>query len=128
MIIEHFMGKEICKNINEIPEILKKQTSKGVNEFWISINGDYPVLSVLTNQNYAYVHFFEEEGEPGLQIISDVDLGLDLDGESVFYTNTDTEEVNIENSCVVDIKRAIEIVHEFGVTHQLPKCIAWEEL
>lgn len=128
MIIEHFMGKEICENIIEISSILRRQTSRGVNEFWISINGSYPVLSVLTNQNYAYVHFFEEEGEPGLQIISDVDLGLDLDNESVFYTNTDTEEVHIENSCIVDIKRAIEIVYEFGVTHQLPKCIAWEEL
>lgn len=64
----------------------------------------------------------------GLQIISDVDMGLDLDGVSVFYTNTDTEDINIQNSCVVDIKRAIEIVHEFGITHQLPRCIAWEEL
>lgn len=128
MIIEHFMGKEICENIDEIHTILEKQTSKGVNEFWISINGDYPVISVLTNQNYAYVHFFEKEGEPGLQIISDVDLKLDLDGETVFYTNTDTEEVKIENSCIVDIKRAIEIVHEFWVTHQLPKYISWEEL
>lgn len=128
MIIEHFMGTEICENIADISDVLKKQTSKCVNEFWISIIGDYPVLSVLTNQNYAYVHFFEEEGEPGVQIISDVDMGLDPNGESVFYTNKDTEEVYIENSCIVDIKRAVDIVREFYVTHQLPKCIAWEEL
>lgn len=85
-------------------------------------------LTCCYGENPKRNRLFEKEGEPGFQIISDVDLGLDLDGESVFYTNTDTEEVNIENRCIVDIKRAVEIVHEFWVTHQLPKCITWEEL
>lgn len=128
MIIEHFIGKDICNNFNEIPKILMKQTHNGVNEFWISIDQNYPVICVLTNQNYAYVHFFEEEGETGLQIVSDVDTGLDLEGMSIFYTNTDMEEVNIQNSSVVDIKKAVEIVREFWTTHQLPQCIKWEKL
>ncbi len=58
MRIEHFLGQENCNTINEVVCVLKKQTEKGVNEFWISCDEDYPVLTILTNQNYAYAHFF----------------------------------------------------------------------
>ncbi len=128
MHIEHFKGIDECNNIELLPQILEKKTEKGVNEFWISEKGDYPLIGVLTNQNYAYVHYFKEEGEPGFQVISNENVGLDLKGTTVFYTNTDKEEVYIPNNAVITIGRAIEIVSEFFLTNKMPKCIEWTEL
>lgn len=47
---------------------------------------------------------------------------------SIFYTNTDKEEVVVENRYIVDIEKAIEIVKEFYNSKTLPRCIEWEEL
>lgn len=128
MYIEHFLGKENCDNVEKIPSILKKQTQRRVNEFWISLTNRYPVLCVLTNQTYAYVHYFESEGEPGVQSISNNRINLEEDGMSIFYTNTDKEEVAVENRYIIDIEKAIEIVKEFYNSKTLPRCIEWEEL
>lgn len=128
MKIEHFLGKDECDNIDDLYDIMRKQTNNGVNEFWISIDDEYPALCVLTNGIYAYVHYFKEEGEPGMRVIPADDNGLDKEGVSIFYTNTDSEEITVENSSVIDIEKAIEIVIEFFNTHKLPMCILWEEL
>ena len=128
MYIEHFLGKENCDNVEKIPSILKKQTQRRVNEFWISLTNRYPVLCVLTNKTYAYVHYFEREGEPGVQSISNNRTNLEEGGMSIFYTNTDKEEVAVENRYIIDIEKAIEIVKEFYNSKTLPRCIEWEEL
>lgn len=130
MYIEHFLGKEDCNCIEKIPEILRKQTDRGVNEFWISLalTSKYPNLCVLTKRAQAYVHYFENENEPGVQSISDNEGKLIEDGLSVFYTNTDQEGVTIENRCIIDLEKAIEVVTEFYNKKTLPKCIEWEEL
>ena len=36
-----------------------------MNEFWISNEMDYPCLCVSVNGEYAHVHYFNEEGDPG---------------------------------------------------------------
>ena len=56
------------------------------------------------------------------------DTILDADGVSVFYTNTDSEEIEVANYSIVKIEDAISAVKEFFDTKKLPKCIEWQEL
>ncbi len=63
-----------------------------------------------------------------MHAVSDGMIGLEEDGISIFYTNTDQEEVMVENAFVIDIEKAIEIVCEFFSTEVLPMCVQWEEL
>lgn len=53
---------------------------------------------------------------------------LDADGISIFYTNTDSEEIEVANYSIIEIEDAVSAVEEFFETLQLPKCIEWEEL
>ena len=53
---------------------------------------------------------------------------LDEDGISIFYTNTDSEEIEVANYSIIEIEDAVSAVKEFFETQQLPKCIEWEEL
>lgn len=84
-------------------------------------------MCVLTKQAYAYVHYFESEGVPVVQNISNKRTNLKDGRMSIFYTNTDKEEVVIENRSIIDIEKAIEIVKEFYSSKALPKCVEWEE-
>ncbi len=128
MIFEHFLGTDMCDDLESIEQIMKKQNKNGVNEFWINIETPFPFMGVLTNKSFAYVHFFDEDGSPGFSALSDCDLGLDIEKTSIFYTNNASEIIEVENECVLSIDKAIEIVKEFFNTKQIPKCIEWDEL
>lgn len=127
MIIEHFEGKTECNSLDNIDDILTRRTYKGVNEFIIHGEQEFPYMVVLVNNNYAYLHFYKEEDDPGFRSIGG-DTDLEKDGDSIFYTNTDNEEVSIENVSVVPFSNALMAVKQFFETRDMPKCIEWEEL
>lgn len=127
MIIEHFEGKTECNSLDNIDDILTRRTYKGVNEFIIHGEQEFPYMVVLVNNNYAYLHFYKEEDDPCFRSIGG-DTDLEKDGDSIFYTNTDNEEVSIENVSVVPFSNALMAVKQFFETRDMPKCIEWEEL
>ena len=71
--------------------------------------------------------YFREEDDPGYSSVNDTPV-LDADGISIFYTNTDSEEIEVANYSIIEIEDAVSAVEEFFETLQLPKCIEWEEL
>ncbi|WP_277408695.1 Imm1 family immunity protein [Lacrimispora xylanisolvens] len=127
MIIEHFEGKNECNSLDNIEDILTQRTHKGVNEFIIHGEQEFPYMVVLVNNNYAYLHFYKEDDDPGFRSIGG-DTDLENDGDSIFYTNTDNEEVSIENVSVVPFSNALTAVKQFFETRDMPKCIEWDEL
>lgn len=44
MLAEHFMGQKECNNLEELREVLGERTEKGVNEFIISTNEQFPYM------------------------------------------------------------------------------------
>jgi len=128
MIIEHFGGKAICDNIKDVENVLNYRTEKGVNEFWIYGETKYPLLGLLVNKGTAYLHYFVNEGEPGFQSIGNDNLELDENENSIFYTNTDTEEVSIPNYSIITFTSALKAVKEFFETNDMPQCIEWDEM
>ena len=78
-------------------------------------------------EKYACLSYFREEDDPGYSSVNDTPV-LDADGISIFYTNTDSEEIEVANYSIIEIEDAVSAVEEFFETLQLPKCIEWEEL
>lgn len=128
MILEHFLGTDICDDLESIAAVMKKQNENGNNEFWISMETSFPFMGVLTSGHCAYVHFFDEEGSAGFSALSDDNVSLDADQIPVFYTNNASEIMEVEDHCILSLDKAIQIVQEFFTTKQMPQCIEWDEL
>ncbi len=127
MLVEHFMGQNKCDSLEELRKVLSERTEKGVNEFIISMNEQFPYMIIAVREKYACLSYFREEDDPGYSSINTNPI-LDADGISIFYTNTDSEEIEAANYSIVKIEDAVSAVEEFFETLQLPKCIEWEEL
>ena len=127
MLVEHFMGQKECDNLEELREVLGERTEKGVNEFIISTHEQFPYMIMSVKEKYACLSYFREEDVHGYSSVNDTHV-LDADGISIFYTNTDSEEIEVANYSIIEIEDAVSAVEEFFETLQLPKCIEWEEL
>ncbi len=127
MLVEHFMGQKECDSLEELRTVLSERTEKGVNEFIISIHEQFPYMIMAVKGKYACLSYFREENDPGYSSVNTNPI-LDADGISIFYTNTDNEEIEVANYSVVKFEDAVSAVEEFFETLQLPKCIEWEEL
>lgn len=124
MKVEHILD---CAEVNsefELKQIMKITNNQGMNEFWMSNDMDYPCLCISVNGEFAHVHYFSEEGDPGYQAIGDLEL---VDDMMVFIANTN-EEINIENGYILKKDDAIKVAFEFFNSQDLPKCVKWEEL
>lgn len=124
MVIEHFGDKKICNNFQDIEQELQFRTQKGVNEFIIYEEESFPCLVILVNADTAYLHYYEEEDDPGFRSIGNENEK----GKSIFYTNTDKEEVVIENMSIVSFSLAVMAAKEFYETKERPTCVEWDEL
>ncbi len=127
--IHHFLGNSVCTTMDDVLKALE-QSVDGVNEFYIAEdNTMFPYLSVLINGAYAYVICVPNEEAAGLQAFSDdVEMDLDPDGISVFYTNTPSEEIEIYNDYVIPKCLAVQIVKEFVETGKMANCVEWDGL
>ena len=127
MLVEHFMGQKECDSLEELREVLSERTEKGVNEFIISTHEQFPYMIMSVKGKHACLNYFREEDDPGYSSVN-ANPVLDADGISIFYTNTDSEEIEVANYSIVKMADAVSAVEEFFETLQLPKCIEWEEL
>ncbi len=125
MIIEHFKENISIDNIEELDSVLRIKAEGNVNEFWINNDRDYPCMCISTNGDYAHVHYFGNEGELGFQTIGNLKLDKEI---YTFYTNNNSEIIEVPSEYVVDINTAIELAKEFFVSNELPKEIEWDEL
>lgn len=127
MLVEHFMGKKKCNNFEEMREVLEQRTMKGVNEFIISTDEPFPYIIMSVKENYACLSYFRGEDDAGYSSIGTEHI-LDEDGISIFYTNTEDEEIEVANYLIITFEKAVSAIKEFFNTKSLPKCIEWEEL
>ena len=124
MRLEHFLGKIESNELEKILDELKKRTQDGFNEFWISDDVDYPCICVSYNSDFAHVHFFEEEGDCGKQLVSKDNN----EGTTEFYTNAPNESFYIDNMYVVNAKGANELVIDFCEGKNIVEKYEFEEL
>lgn len=130
VFLEDFKCSVTCNTIEQLTSAMQKRNDKGYNEFWICMDEkqSYPCIVVSVKDDLAYLHYFEEEGEPGWASVSERLNGLDEEGMTTFYTNNGAEEIMIENRAIVAFDKAVEAVEEFSDTGRMPNCMEWEEL
>ena len=126
MVITHFGGTEICNDIETVCSVLSKRYGNNSNEYWIHLIEKYPCIGILVKDNLAYVQYFPNEGNAGFSSISS-DANLKSDENTVFYTNTIYEEIEINNNSLIPFDMAVKVVIEFFKSPQLPGCIEWFE-
>ena len=127
MIIEHFGGRDECKTIEDLERILKMRYGNAVNEYWIYGEDTFPCLAVLVKDNCASLTYFPNDNHAGFCSIT-MDDNVDNDGTTIFYVNTPTEEIEVDNGCIVPFANALEAVKEFFVSLSKPSCLEWVEL
>lgn len=127
MLVEHFMGQKKCSDFEEMREVLKQRTEKGVNEFIISTEEEFPYMIMAVKEEYACLSYFQEEDDPGYSSINNEPI-FDEEGVSVFYTNTEDEPIEVANYSIITFEKALLAIEEFFETRCLPKSIEWEEL
>jgi hypothetical protein len=110
-----------------LEQILNLRTNKGVNEFVLYNEPEYLYLVLLVNKDYTYLHYYSQDDHPGFRSMAS-DNGLDDNDTSIFYTNTDKEEVSIPNDSIMSFNNALIAVKAFFETGDMPKSIEWDEL
>lgn len=126
MLVEHFLGKTECNTCEELEQVLELRTEKGVNEFTLELETYYPYLIMHVNKDYAYVHYFWDDG-PGSASM-DESNGLDEYGYTEFYLGDECTELLRPNFQVVSFAKAKSAALEFFKTKSRPTNIEWMEL
>ena len=126
MIIEHFIEKKECNNIEELEAILAIKTAKGVNEFNISGDNYYPYLVITVKEHYAVVNYLKEEGSAYIAIGGNSEFGSD--GCTVFNSCSETEEMEMDNYYVLDFSDAKIVAKDFFNNMELSENVKWSEL
>ena len=126
MLIDHFNGTTDCRSDAEIAALLAQRSTEEENEFWLSQPGGFPCMVLSVSANFACLHYFSAENDPGCQS-SGYGQGLDPAGLWCFHT-TNGEACAIDTTCVLPLAEALEAVWSFIRTGQLPQQIHWENL
>lgn len=124
MNVEHFGGEVDVTDAAALDDILGLRFCDGVNEYWLCGEGRYPLLAILVRGAVACLHFFPAEGHPGFVSVGDGAPG----GKRVFYTNTPTEEIEVDSSAVVPFDQARQAAHAFFRSRVIPGSVHWDEL
>lgn len=128
ILVEHFLGKKECSDIEELKSVLKIRNSKESNEFIITTMKEYPFLTLTVKEAFALLHYFEN-GDGSVYIAIGKNNSLDPNGNTVFYSCTQTQEIQMDNLFVLNISDAQTAAEEFFGNHEtLPKSVSWEPL
>lgn len=127
ILVINFLGKVECQTCEELEQVLKLKTEKGVNEFKIAVGTAYPYMDVCVNENYACMNYFGED-EISCCASMDENNGLDAYGYMEFYIGDEYGKVNVPNYQVTSFSNAKDAVMEFVKTKSRPTNIEWEEL
>lgn len=127
MLVIHFLGEVECKTCEELEQVLELKTEKGVNEFKIALETDYPYMDVCVNKNYACISYF---GKDEISCCSSMDEnnGLNEYGYMEFYIGNEYEKVTVPNYQVTSFSKAKDAIMEFVKTKSRPTNLEWEEL
>ncbi|MBP0956218.1 MAG: hypothetical protein J5997_02505 [Oscillospiraceae bacterium] len=124
MTISHFGGTFKDISAEDVDDILKIRFGSGVNEFWISLEGEYPCMAVMINGDLGSVTYFSNDLCAGFQSYG----GKKAEENVTFYTNTPEEKTELDGRYAVSSAVALRAAREFVFTGIRPVCIEWVEL
>lgn len=119
------MKKEfICESKIEVKEIIYMCKKSIMDELWISLNGDYPCISLLLSDDLVCINYFENnENEFYFTSYND-----NNNCDKIVSFIAGGEEWLAPNNAIIPLKTAIECVEQFMDTSKRPTCIKWQIL
>lgn len=126
MIVYEFNGKEECKNLSELLNVLKYRSKGNSNEFELRTELEYPFLTMLVKDDLACVHYFKDEDDCGHYACTD-DNGIKED-YVVFNMGSENSETEISKDLVISVEQAYVAAIDFYETHEMTNKMKWFEL
>ena len=127
MQAEHFGGRDILSNRDDVSRILSLRFAGHFNEIWLSRDAAYPCMSILIRDRVACVHYFPSAGHPGFAAQRGAEAATSA-GSLEFRTNTPHEPIEVDGGLVVSMERATEAALLFMQDGRLPSNLSWLEL
>lgn len=127
MLVQHFLGEKKCNTCEELENELVLKNEKGVNEFVLSFDEEFPYVYMNVNREYATLNYYYKDNDPGYVSIGN-NNGLDETEDMIFYTDLGNKTFLAPNYSVVMFEEAKQAAVEFFKTKKLPQSIEWEEL
>lgn len=122
MYVSCNVGNYEYQTKQELEDIIRKRASNPYDDMWFSeTEGGYPCLAILVNGSYACVHYFLNDCGDMWQSVGDCE-------EDILFQSNGEEPDPMPGDCVISLEQAIMCMKEFFDTHQMPKCIEWQEL
>jgi hypothetical protein len=126
MVVYSFNGKEECKNINELLNVLKQRSKGNSNDFELRTDQEYPFLTILVKDELACVHFFLNEEDCGHYAYTDNKV-LNED-YIIFNIGSENSETKISKDLVISVEQAYIIAKDFYEKLEMSKKVKWFEL
>jgi hypothetical protein len=122
-------GQHMASSVEDVEAILQRRLDSNVNAFYLSYNDhEFPMLSILVNNDVATLNFLERTDEAGFIPVGNLP-NFDAKEDTVFCLNRNpADDVEVPNNSVVSFSTALDAAKEFFKSRELPKCVEWVEL
>lgn len=99
----------------------------GVNCFWMSQpDKECPTLSLSVRGDLAYLYYVADDDGAGFHSTGN-SVGLP-EGDTSFAISLDGDTIEVSNTSLVPLSRAVEAAKEFLSDARLPSSVEWAEL
>jgi len=130
MKVFHFDGETECKSLGELNDVLNSKHNN-CNEFELRVDDEYPYMTILVNDKWACVHFFQDEEDCGhyaSYIFTNENI-LNEDDYTTFYMGSSlTSETEISNKLVIPFRLALIAAQDFFLNEKMSEKLEWFEL
>ena len=128
MIVADFKGASEVSTPTELEAALKKRYGHNANSFWLSHPPMRdPSLAILVRGDLASINYFPGDGSAGFRSVGHVG-GLEPGEMSIFYLDSEKQELPMLNDSIVPFSDALKAALEFFVSAALPVSMEWFEL
>jgi len=121
--VDHFGGTTRVSDLASLKNLLRERHADDLNEFWLSADAQFPVLSISVRGGVAALHFFPHDGHPGFQ-----SRGDEPPGGLVTLQTTNGEEIDVPSQSIVSFVEVQRAAQEFAESLTLPSSLEWFEL
>lgn len=126
MTVYEFNGKTKCNNPSELQEVLLHRSKNNSNEFELRTESEYPILTILIKEEFACVHYFENETDCGHYAYVD-NNGIEEE-YIIFNIGDENSETEISKNLVIPVEQAYIAAGDFYNTKEKSTKLKWFEL
>lgn len=127
MVVIEFGKQQQCNSIISLRKVLMHRSKNNSNDFELRTDREYPFMTILVKDEFACVHFFENEFDCGHYAYVD-QLDTKINEYTIFNMGSEDDETEISNNLVIPIKKAYMVAEDFFLTNKMSNKVKWFDL